>query len=113
MTPDVVLAALRGYQFNYINEDELQQGVAAALALAGIPAAREVRLNTANRIDFMCDTVGIEVKVGGSAPDLIRQVRRYLTLVDHVVVVTTRAQHVHIGWAIDPDRVTVLKVGGL
>ncbi|HWJ71895.1 MAG TPA: hypothetical protein VNX29_01900 [Kaistia sp.] len=38
---------------------------------------REVRLSNEDIIDFVVDGVGVEVKIGGSAPAIYRQLRRY------------------------------------
>lgn len=60
------------------NEKALQIAIAHELECGGIPAEREVRLNPADVIDFMCcGSVGIEVKIKGSRREIYRQLERY------------------------------------
>lgn len=92
---DAVTRVLQATRFRYPAEDQLQQGVAAALAAAGLPAEREVRLPGAGRIDVMSEQIGVEVKVAGQRTAVERQLRRYATsgMVDGLVLVTNRARH--------------------
>lgn len=87
-----VAAVLRGYRYTYRSEDDLQEAVAAALDAAGVPAAREVRLDGRSRIDVLAGRVGVEVKLRGTPAAAGRQLRRYLAhpAVDEVVLVTAR-----------------------
>lgn len=94
--PKGLLAAIRGTRFRYVNEDDLQRGLAMVFQTAGIKHEREVILSPQCRIDFMVDgELGIEVKIDGSVSDLGYQVLRYLQhdSVKGVVVVTTRSGH--------------------
>jgi hypothetical protein len=88
-----VVAAIEAHRFAYVDEDELQQGLAEVLAPFGV--RREVRLNARCRIDLLAGRVGIELKIGGSAAALLRQVERYAELpeLDALVVVTSRVRH--------------------
>ena len=90
---DDIVAAIRAHRFAYIDEDELQQGIAAVLS--PFDAEREVRLDSRCRIDLLAGRVGIEVKVGGSAAALLRQVERYAEqdALAALVVVTSRVRH--------------------
>lgn len=66
---------------------------------------REVRLDDHNRIDFLValaeslggesSTVGVEVKIKGSAKDVLRQLTRYAAIadIDELLLVTTKAAH--------------------
>jgi hypothetical protein len=92
-TVDQVLAAIRGHRFNYSNEDELQQGLAAAIASLGLDVEREVRLDGQNRIDLLVGKVGIEVKTKGGVAEVLRQLCRYAPHVDELVLVTIKASH--------------------
>lgn len=86
-------AVVRGYRYAFADEAELQDGVAAALARAGVPFRREHVLAGVGRIDFLAGPgIGLEVKVGGSLTDLTRQVHRYAAHPDvaALVVVTSR-----------------------
>jgi hypothetical protein len=73
---DVVLA-LRGVNFRFVSEAELQEGIARVLTERGLAFEREVKLAAADRIDFLVGTVGIEVKVDGPLSALTRQIYRY------------------------------------
>lgn len=89
---DQVLAVLRGHRFRYTNEDELQEGIAAALAHNGLKPLREVRLSDRDRIDVLVDPVGIEVKVAGSQSHPWDQLKRYAEheAIEALVLVTNR-----------------------
>lgn len=89
---------LREYNFHYADEDALQRGIEEALGAAGAPFTRELRLDYSSRIDFMVHAaaeIGIEVKIAQSAPEVERQVRRYMKNdgVEGLVLVTTRRRH--------------------
>jgi hypothetical protein len=91
-TLDRVLAAIRGHRYRYTNEDELQEGIAAALAQCGLEPLREVRLSDTDRIDILVDPVGIEVKVAGSQTHPWDQLKRYAEhdAIKALVLVTNR-----------------------
>ena len=65
---------------------------AANLKKHGVSFEREYRLDARNRLDFFCDGVAIEVKIGGSRNNLIRQLHRYAQFdeVRELLVVTSR-----------------------
>jgi hypothetical protein len=97
---DVALL-MRRTSFVATAEAALQAGIAAALEAAGMPAQREVRLTAhgragRDRIDFLVNGhIGVEVKVAGSAADVLRQLQRYAEddQLSGLVLVTTRAAH--------------------
>lgn len=103
--PDSVYAELDGisaileifasHRFLFSAEDELQRGIAGALAAAGLVVEREVRLTQRDRIDLLVGTVGIEVKIAGDASRVERQLERYTQsdLVTALILVTTRVRH--------------------
>lgn len=68
---------LQGYRFTTSSEALLQQGIERVLREHGIGHEREVRLAARDRIDFLVGDVGVECKVDGSLPSLIRQLERY------------------------------------
>lgn len=100
--------AIRGYRFSYVDEYELQQGVANVLEDVNAPARREYRISGKDRLDFFVPValgddvdddwdppmrgVAIEVKISGSLTDLTIQVHRYMQSeeVVGVVVVTPK-----------------------
>lgn len=90
---DTILRLLGAHRFNFTSEEELQAGI--ALALAPLSPEREVILDGASRIDFMIGSVGLEVKIGGGISALTRQLARYAThpAVSALVVVTAKEQH--------------------
>lgn len=94
MDCDQIVQLFSKCRFNFGNEKELQDGIAFALAGAGIPFAREVQIGN-GRIDFMVKDIGIEVKVGGSLSALTRQAHRYLLSekLTGLVVVSSRTFH--------------------
>lgn len=85
-----IVALIRGHRFRFASERELQDSIATLLPAHG----REVDLGT-GPIDFVCNRVGIECKVGGSLSALIRQIHRYAEsdLIDSLVVITSRRRH--------------------
>ncbi len=89
-----VADAIRAFDFRYGDEDQLQQGLAAALESEGFDVQREVRLNARDRIDLMVDRVGIEVKVAGATASVGRQLARYAQHdLDGLVLVTNKLRH--------------------
>ena len=92
--PDV-LDAITANVYRFNNERELQEGLAAALHAAGVHAAREVALSPHDRIDFLCGSVGVEVKVKGPWIAVAQQMQRYAESdrVDSLLLVTTVYDH--------------------
>lgn len=94
---ELVAAAIRRFSYRFATENDLQQGVEAALVTAfpGEAVEREVRLTPADRIDLMVDGVGVECKIAGRPESLVRQCNRYLLLpqVEELVIVSSRARH--------------------
>lgn len=72
-----IISALQRRAFRYASEDQLQAGIAEALAAEGMEARREVQLSKQDRIDVLCGSVAIEAKIKGSMAALSAQVRRY------------------------------------
>lgn len=90
-----VIDALGRCRFTFATEADLHNGVAVALAKAGLLVEHERRLSATDRIDMVVDRVGIEVKIAGDWRDVARQLRRYCASdqIDAVVLVTTKAAH--------------------
>lgn len=95
MSASAIAEALRRYRFTYCNEDQLQEGIAAALVEEGFEVEREVRLPGLGRIDLLVGRVGIEVKVAGTPIEVASQVARYAFCeeIDGLVLVTSRPRH--------------------
>jgi len=102
-TCDFVRAALDGQRIPLTNEKRTQLAIADALTDAGITFAREVRLDgpgfwdgdrePLGAIDFLIGTLGLEVKLSGSAPALRRQLAAYARSerIGSLLLVTARA----------------------
>jgi hypothetical protein len=88
---------LAAHRMVWSSEDQLQAGIAAALAAAGIAHEREVRLSPRNRVDLLVGRVAVEVKVARRTAlgDIAAQLGRYAASpdVDELLLVTTRPQH--------------------
>lgn len=114
---DEVLQALRSYRYSFHDEDGLQWGIAAALALADLSFDREVILGKHDRLDFLVGNVAIEAKIDGTANALLRQLHRYAQHdgIDALVVVTNRARLSLMPSELNgkPVRVVSLLEGGL
>lgn len=108
---------LKRYRFRSTTEAEFQEAIAAALTAGGFGHRREVRLTTADRIDFLLDCgVGIEVKIQGTAAAAERQLRRYAASdeVKALILVTSRSQVAVQPRLIDGKRIRVVTwYGGL
>lgn len=88
-----IVDRLSDTRFNFNNEAELQ--AALAQHLASFQPRAEVRLNEKDRIDFVIEGVGIEVKVDGTRAEVLRQLHRYANsgLLDALILVTTCTRH--------------------
>lgn len=84
---------LSGYRYSYSHESDLQRQIEEVLAVAGVPARREVEIGNGNRIDFLVARTGIEVKVDGTLPQALRQADRYLLReeLDGVIIASTKS----------------------
>lgn len=81
------------------NEMQLHAQVARALEEAGLQAAHEVNLGGGRRIDFLCGSVGVEVKRGKPARSaLLRQLTRYARsdAIQGIVLVVERSAHLPV-----------------
>lgn len=111
---DDVAGILEGSRFRYADEEQLQEGIEAALVASGVIPVREVRLTPRDRIDLMVGGIGIEVKVGSDAAAVLRQLRRYAASpeVTSLILVTSRARHAAIPDEIDGKPVRVVSLLG-
>jgi len=87
--------ALSSRSYDVTNELRVHAQIDLALNAAGIAYEREAVLDTRSRIDFLVGGVGVEVKVDGSTPAILRQAARYIEheRIRALVLVTTRARH--------------------
>jgi len=92
---EAIERALAAYRFAFSTEEDLQVGVAVALADAGLQFRREVVLSPKDRIDFLLsDATGLEIKLDGSISALTRQLHRYARFneIAALAVVVTRTR---------------------
>lgn len=89
-------SVLGKYRFNFINEKELQAGMAKAFARMEEPFEREYKLSDEDIVDFYWPNkkVGLEAKIDHSLSDLTRQLFRYCqhTSILGILVVTSKAR---------------------
>jgi hypothetical protein len=110
-----VAASIRSCRFRYVDEDRLQEGLAAALIADGYIVEREHRLDARCRIDLYVDCrIAVEVKVSGSRADVWRQLERYLAHdgIDGVVLVTSRSSHMGVQPLFNGKPVEVVCLNG-
>jgi len=76
------------------DERELQDAIEQMLSEHSLTFSREYRLSERDRPDFFLNGVALEVKMAGSAPQVMRQLWRYAESpeVERIVLVTTRSQ---------------------
>lgn len=90
-----IAALLESCPLPVSSEANLHQAIAQALRGESIEFSREVTLSDKDRIDFMCGSIGIEAKIGGSYVAVASQVLRYLEsdMVSGLIIVTNKASH--------------------
>jgi hypothetical protein len=93
-------------------EAELQEGLAEVLTRAGYRVEREARLSARDRIDLLVDRVGIEVKVGGPAGSVVRQLERYADSedLDALVLASSRRHHLAMPGVLNGKPVVVVSL---
>jgi hypothetical protein len=112
---ETVAATIRRHRFPFGDEDQLQEGIAAALAAAGFAVEREVRLRARDRIDLLVDgRVGVEIKIDGATRRVLSQLRRYAEhdQVAELVLVTRCARH-QVPRSMNGKSVTVVNLAGV
>lgn len=108
---------LHSYRFNFTNEEELQRAVQAVLTEEGVSFVREYEITYAatparqqeadgavleksrpagkDRIDFLVGDIGLEIKIGFSYAEVVRQLHRYAAApeIACLMLLTSRLQH--------------------
>jgi hypothetical protein len=79
VSEDAIVAALSAVSFHVTDEPQLHAAISHVLREAGLAFEHEVKLGPRERIDFLVGDVGMEVKIGGSASSVVRQLVRYHT----------------------------------
>ncbi len=97
------------------DEYALQDAAAERLRATGAPVEREVMLSATDRPDLLVGGVCVEVKVAGSAAQVLAQLRRYAKhpQVESLVLLTRRAQHRGLPTDVDGKPLTVVFTAGL
>jgi hypothetical protein len=110
-----VIVCCRSYRFDRTSEATLQAGLALAMTEMSIPFEREVVLAPGDRIDFLVGNVGVELKIKGSASEVMRQLSRYSKheRIKALVLVTTRSIHIGMPRSIGGKALHVHFIGGL
>ena len=109
-------AVLHTYRFNCTSEATLGYGIAKALKLEDVQFEAEVVLDAKSRIDFLLEGgVGVELKVKGSANEVLAQLMRYADFarITSLVLVTTRAKHIDMPDSVRGKPLRVHFVGGI
>lgn len=109
-----VADAVAAARYGYVNEDELQAGLAQALVAAGHDVTREVRLSGRDRVDLLVDRTAVEVKIAGTPERVLAQLARYAECewIDDLVLVTTRARHRNLPPTVGGKPLRVVVLGG-
>lgn len=114
LTIEQISALLRGMRCSARGELALHDAIADALRHQGIAFEREVRLTAHDRIDFLCEDLGIEVKVEGAITSITRQLHRYAQSdrIGRLMLVTTRMRHLSCARELNGKKVDVLHLIG-
>ncbi len=93
MTAREIRSFLAEYRFDTSCEATLQAQIERAFRERGVEYKREVRLSSHDRIDFLLEGIGIEVKIKGSAKAIFRQCQRYCAYdeIQALILVTGRS----------------------
>ncbi len=91
--PLAIAEILRTHCFKHQCEDDLQNAIASVLTNSGITFQREAPLGPRDRVDFLVEKIGIEVKIKGAPTAVARQLNRYVKsdLIESILLVTTKA----------------------
>lgn len=105
---------IAGSRFTWANEKQLQDGIAMVLAPTGLAVSREHRLSDRDCIDFLVESVGVEVKIKGSVTQVQAQLERYAehAEVTELVLVTGRTQLTAMPRKLNGKPLTVLPLLG-
>lgn len=114
MTRRLIQARIGNARFTWANEKQLQDGIAMVLATTGLAVSREHRLSPADVIDFLVESVGVEVKIKGAVAAVQAQLERYAEheCVTELVLVTARTQLTRMPRKLNGKPLTVLPLLG-
>lgn len=104
------------YRFTCTSEATLAAGIAKAFRTERIEFEAEVVLDARSRIDFLlAGGLGIELKVKGSATEVLAQLMRYADFeqIKSLLLVTTRAKHLDMPDTVRGKPLRVHFIGGI
>lgn len=115
VTARQVRDALARYRLPVSVEKAMQDAVESALRAEGLAFQREVKRGDTDRIDFLVGSVGLELKVKGSAGDVLRQLERYAAWPDvtELVLLTSKGAHLALPSAVGGKPLLVLVARGM
>lgn len=115
MTLAELTALLGRYTYRSSCEADLQLAISSVLSKEEVSFLREPILSPRDRPDFLVGDVVIEIKVDGSAPQVVRQLHRYAQLekVAQILLVTTRQKHLCMPTELSGKPLASLYVGRL
>lgn len=111
-TAEELAKLLSGYRLNAASEKRLQDIIESILTLEKLDYKREFAFTHKDRIDFMVDRIGLEVKISSSPAEVLRQLFRYSEQegVDELLLVTTRSKHRNLPTEMNKKPVRVLSL---
>lgn len=94
-TLDRICELCQTLQCRVARELPLQDAIETLLRENFLGVMREAKLSPGSIVDFLVNSVGLEVKTDGAPTHVLRQIQRYAEsdLVQAMVLVTTRAKH--------------------
>jgi hypothetical protein len=90
----VIYETLSSYRLSLNTESELQEEIESVFKKNNIVYKREYILDLRNRIDFLCEGVGVEIKINKARRvDIYRQLERYskFDCIEQLLLVTNRS----------------------
>src|SRR5262245_25627261 len=110
-----VIDLLSAHAFSFVNETELQDGIAQLLSAARIPFNREVRLSETDRADFLIEDIAVEVKTDCSLSELTRQLHRYAQIesINALILVTCKSRHRELPDTLNGKRLHIVVTEGI
>jgi len=103
VTAEAIAKLIYGNRFRFVDERTLQNEIEDLFKEHAIPYIREKVLTPKDRIDFLCGSVGVEIKIGGGLNSVQRQLWRYAAdeRITDLILVTSRSGHKSL-----PDKIT-------
>jgi hypothetical protein len=114
VTPTELAVLIRSHKFRFSSESELCDGLEKVFKAAALTFVREYRMTAADRLDFLVESIAVEVKTKFSSPAVTMQIFRYLQneLITGALLVTSRRKH-NLPAQMNGKPIVVEVVGGL